>query len=201
MADIHIPSITEIAPWATALIPRETLMTADDLSRLSHDDPNLYELVEGRLVQMPPPKPKHGKIVFKVGFILGQHVLVQNLGTIYAAETGFLIGQNPDTVLAPDVAFVAAGREQGADEEGYFPFAPDLVVEVASPDQFRPEMRVKAQLWLAGGARLVWLIWPKTQQVDVWQPDKSVRTLKADAMIDGVDVLPNFTCRISEFFA
>lgn len=200
MADIHMPSLTEIAPWAQVLIERDALMTADELAHLP-DDENLYELVEGRLVQMPPPKPKHGKIAFKIGFVLGQHVVTRQLGTLYAAETGFLIGQNPDTVLAPDVAFVAAGREQAADEEGYFPFAPDLVVEVASPDQSRRAMATKARRWLTGGAQLVWVAWPKTQQIDIWQPGQAMRTLVATATLDGAPVLPGFACRVGELFA
>jgi Uma2 family endonuclease len=199
MADIHLPSINDIAPWANALMPGEAPLTASDLAHLPADD-QLYELVEGRLVQMPPPKPRHGKIAFMIGFILGQWVLPRTLGTLFAAETGFLIKRQPDTVLAADVAFVAAERGQGLDDTGYYPFAPDLAVEVASPGQTPKAMAMKARQWLSNGARLVWVVFPEAQQVEVWRPGSATRTLAVTDTLDGADVLPGFTCQISEFF-
>jgi Uma2 family endonuclease len=200
MADIHMPSINDVAPWANALMPGEAPLTADDLAHLPEDD-HLYELVEGRLVQMPPPKPRHGKITYMIGFILGQWVLPRRLGTLFAAETGFLIKRQPDTVLAADVAFVVAGRAQGLDDTGYYPFAPDLAVEVASPGQTPKAMATKARQWLANGARLVWIVYPEAQQVEIWRPSHAIQTLSATDTLDGADVLPGFTFQIGEFFA
>jgi Uma2 family endonuclease len=84
--------------------------------------------------------------------------------------------------------------------------APDLVVEVASPSQFRPEMKDKAERYVKAGVRLMWVIWPKRQQVDVWRPDSAgaaqlTVTLKRGAALDGLDVLPGFTLPLTELFA
>jgi Uma2 family endonuclease len=199
MADIHMPSINDVAPWANVLLPGEALLTADDLAALPDDD-MLYELVEGRLVQMPPPKPKHGRIAGTVYRLVSNFVVLHALGTTYAAETGFLIGRNPDTVLAPDVAFVRAERLAGISEDAYFPFAPDLAVEVASPDQSQRAMAAKARQWLAGGARLVWIVYPQAQQVEVWQSGVAMRALATTDTLDGADVLPGFACSVGDLF-
>lgn len=200
MADIHIPSINEVAPWANVLMPGDAMLTADDLARLPEDD-HLYELVEGRLVQMPPPKPRHGRIAGAIYRLVSNFVVQHHLGTTYAAETGFLIQRNPDTVLAPDVAFVRAAQLVGVNEEEYFPFAPDLAVEVASPGQTPKAMAQKARQWLTNGARLVWIVYPESQEVEIWRSGTATQTLSAADTLDGADVLPGFTCQASEFFA
>ncbi len=80
--------------------------------------------------------------------------------------------------------------------------APDLVAEIASPNQYRPEMADKAQRYLAAGVRLVWVVWPKYSQVDVWRPgsDQPVATLNVDDQLDGLDVLPGFTYPLARLF-
>lgn len=110
------------------------------------------------------------------------------------------------TGLAPDVAFVRAERVPLRDSPVYdkaWPLAPDLVVEVASPYQYRPEMAAKAKRYLAAGVRLVWVIWPKRRQIDVWHPGDQhpTRTLAESDTLDGEDVLPGFTYPVAKVFA
>jgi len=118
-----------LAPWAEPV-----LMTAEELLRMPEDE-WCYELVEGRLVRMPPTGWKHGRIVTALFLAVGRYVEEQGLGEVLPAETGFWISPEggPDTVLAPDLAFVCAGQQPDAGVEGFPRLAPDLVAEVASP--------------------------------------------------------------------
>ena len=115
-------------------------------------------------------------------------------------------GATTETALIPDVAFVRAGRlpPLASAEANAIPhLAPDLVAEIASPSQFRPEMAAKAQRYLAAGVRLVWVVWPKYQQVDLWRPGSAtplVATLAAGDALDGLDVLAGFTHPVADLF-
>jgi Uma2 family endonuclease len=111
-----------------------------------------------------------------------------------------------DTGLVPDVAFVRAERVPLRTSPEYakaWHLAPDLVAEVVSPNQFHPEMAAKARLYLAAGVRLVWVVWPKHQQVDVWRQgaDHPVGILKIGDNLDGLDVLPGFSYPLADLFA
>lgn len=186
--------VRDEAPWA-----EEVLMTAEDLMALP-DDAWRYELVHGRLVRMPPTGFEHGDLGLRLGAALLKFVEERELGRVVGAETGFLVSRpgEPDTVLAPDIAYVAASRvpaRDSTDWRGFPRLAPDLVVEIASPSQYGPEMAVKAKLWLEAGARLVWVIWPSARQVDVWQSDPAfgMRMIEGAEVLDGGPVLPGFS--------
>jgi len=108
------------------------------------DDGFRYELIRGELKKMPPPGHVHGRVAMKFGWRLAQHVETKNLGNVYAAETGFLLETDPDTVRAPDCAFVSRDRLAAiGDVEGYLPGAPDLAVEVISPGDTYTEVEEK----------------------------------------------------------
>lgn len=125
--------------------------------------------------------------------------------------TGFRLTRpgEADTVLSPGIAYVSAAKVRqlplpGTPERKKFlPVAPDLAVEVALPDQLHPEMADKAQLYLASGVRLVWLVWPGHQQVDIWRPgaDQPSATLDPLDTLDGLDVLPGFTHPVADLFS
>lgn len=196
-----------VAPWAEAAPQGADVMTAKELERLPEDDWR-YELVEGRLVRMTPPGGEHGGLAVGMAAPLHVHVRRNRLGQVLGAETGFLISQpgQPDTVLAPDVAFVRAERlprRDSAEWKGYWRLAPDLVVEIASPSQSRSEVSAKVRLWLGAGARLVWVVWPENQRIDVWRSAASgpEQSLGVDDTLTGGDVLPGFTHSIRDLFS
>lgn len=194
------------APWGTPR-PDAGRFTAEALLALG-DAGRWHEVVDGVLIEMAPTGFTHGQIVQELARVLANHVRARRLGVVTAAETGYVLSApgEPDTVLAPDVAFVRADRVPPPGTPGnerFLRLAPDLVVEVASPDQFRPEMAAKASVYLAAGVRLVWIVWPAARAVDVWRAGQGApeAMLGAGDMLDGLDVVPDFTHPVAELFA
>src|SRR5215467_11356063 len=120
------------------------LMTADELMQL--DGPYHYELVKGELLTMPLPGARHGAVTMKLAGMLNTHVIANKLGIVFAAETGFKLESNPDTVLGPDISFVSHVQVSSL-AQGYYPGAPDLAVEVRSPSDRRTAVERKTMLW------------------------------------------------------
>src|SRR5215218_1989425 len=134
------------------------------------DDGFRYELVKGELRKMSPSGWEHGLIVVNVTVLVGRHVKVNNLGACSGAETGFKIASNPDTVRAPDLAFVSRERiPEGDAPKNFLAVAPDLVVEVLSPGDTYTEVEEKVEEWLAAGVRAVWVLNPKRRGVSVYR--------------------------------
>ena len=159
------------------------------------------ELVRRGLVVMAPTGGRHGQVAHRVGLFIGNHVLARNLGRVFAAETGFLLRRNPDTVRAPDVAFVA-GERLGAEETpaGFLELAPDVVAEVVSPGDPAGEIRDNVGDWLAAGTRLVWVVYPETRSVVVHRQGGAPESLSGEDTLNGVPVLSDFTVRVRELF-
>lgn len=156
---------------------------------------------------MTPTGGDQSLVTLQLDTELRLFVRTHSLGVVLTGEPGFLISQpgELDTVLAPDVAFVRAERvpPRGSPERSsYWPLAPDLVAEVASPSQYPPELAENAKRWLTAGVRLVWIIWPEAQRLDVWRPGKEIptATLQASDTLDGMDVLPGFTYPLASLF-
>lgn len=194
-----------LAPWAESVPGQTAPASAQDLARLT-DDGWIYELVEGRLVRMPLAGTAHGGFGATLLIALGMYVRAAGLGRLYTAETGFLLSRpgHPDTVLGADVAFISAARVPAQPPaERFWRLAPDLIAEVASPGQFRPELAAKVAIWLAAGVRLAWVVWPGRGQVDVWRPgsDEPVATVGQDESLDGLDIVPGFILAAHELFS
>jgi Uma2 family endonuclease len=184
-------------------------MTVDELLTLPNDGWQ-YELVEGRLVRMPSSGLEASKIAAELIWALISFVKPRGLGSVTGADGTYNLtqpGDEGETGLVPDVAFVRAERlpPRTSPEYAKAPhLAPDLVAEVVSPSQFRPEMAEKARRYLAAGVQIVWIIWPKAQQVDVWRPSdlsQPTATLGTHDRLDGLDVLPGFTHPVADLFA
>lgn len=195
------------APWAEPVPDVPFPMGVADLARLP-DDEWTYELVDGRLVRMPASGTEASEIAALLAHFLLTFVRPQKLGRVTGPDGTYNLTQPGDpheTALVPDVAFVRAGRlpPRGSPLAMKFAkLAPDLAAEVVSPSQYQPEMAAKAQLYLAKGVRLVWIVWIEKQKVDVWRPgsDAPITTLSASDTLDGLDVLPGFTLRIADLF-
>jgi Uma2 family endonuclease len=177
------------------------VVTADELLAMP-DDGYRYELVKGELIRMPPTGDEHGEVAVNVTGPLFLHVKSHQLGKVYAAETGFLITQNPDTVRAPDVAFVSRRRvEEAGKIKGYRVGPPDLAVEVLSPSDTVRRVEEKVAEWLEAGARMVWVVSPKLRTVTVYRSLSDIVVLTEKDTLDGGDVVPGFRIAVAEVFA
>lgn len=175
-----------------------TLMTAEQLFALSPRLPRV-ELVEGELREMSPSGAEHVVIAARLIGRLAAVVYAGQLGEIFGCEGGFLIEQDPDTVLAPDGAFVTAERiAQTGVPQGYYPGPPDLVIEVVSPNDRARDTARKAERWLNAGVRLVWVINPRSQSATIFRPGVDPITISAEQDLTGEDVVPGFRCRLGD---
>lgn len=170
-------------------------VTARDLEGLERPG-KLIELVRGRLVVSEPPGTRHGAISANLAAELAVFVRSRNAGLVFAQDTGFQIASDPDTVRAPDVAFVRVGRAGEIPPRGYAELAPDLVAEVLSPEDRPAAVSDKVAEWLAAGARLVWVIDPEQREATVHRQGR-VSVVASEGSLDGEDVLPGFSCPLS----
>ena len=176
------------------------VMTADDLLRLNMPNKRT-ELVRGQLIVREPAGYVHGDIAVRLTVAIANHVERNGLGRVFAAETGFKLASNPDTVRAPDVAFISSERLPDPPPRGFAAMAPDLAVEVLSPDDRPGEVLNKVGDWLDGGCRLVWVVDPERRVARVYRADGSAMQLEADGVLDGESVVPGFAHDLRRVFA
>ncbi len=195
MADTQLNQLT-----STSKAAQHPLLTADDLAKQPNDD-SRYELVKGVLRKMPPAGFEHGICAAEIGSKLNVYVKTHKLGYVCGAEAGFKIAQNPDTVRAPDAAFVCqASIERQGIIRGYWEGAPDLAVEVISPGDTYAEVTEKVEEWLTAGCRMVWVINPRRETVEVYRPNVDFTILRRTDTLDGGDVVEGFRCPVQDIF-
>lgn len=182
-------------------ITKEQIVTADELLTLSQQDENRYELIEGVVAMMSPAGSIHGDLALNLGARIRIYAEDHDLGRSFAAETGFLLETSPDTVRAPDASFVRTERlpAEGL-PKSYFPGAPDLAVEVVSPNDRASDVQEKVQDWLRHGTLLVWVVEPASETVIVYRADGSATVLQKGDVVDGEDVLPGFSYSLDRLF-
>jgi Uma2 family endonuclease len=165
------------------------------------DDGLRHELIRGELTVMTPAGSEHGKIAGSVAILLGAHVRAKQLGEVLVAEPGFLIARNPDTVRAPDVAFISKEHVPASGlPKGYAPFAPDIAVEVLSPSDAQVDVEEKVDQWLKAGAALVWVVNPRGRTVTVHRSGRDPRVLRENDVLGGEEVCPGFSVRVADLF-
>ena len=174
--------------------------TAEQLAAMPDHGPR-YELVKGELRMMSPAGHEHGRIAMRLGSLLEQHVRRHGLGAVYAAETGFLVARNPDTVRALDAAFVKQSRlDQVGDVAGYLPLAPDVAAEVVSPGDTYTQVEEKSLFWLAAGSSMVLVVDPGTRTVHVYRAADNIVVLDQQGCLDADDVVSGWRLHVAELF-
>jgi Uma2 family endonuclease len=175
------------------------LVTADELERFPRDD-RRYELVDGRIIRMSPVGYQHGRLVMKLGSLLERYLEGQTAGVV-VTEVGFKLAFGPDTVRAPDIAFIRKDRVPSPDVRGFLTGPPDLAIEVLSPDDRPADVRAKIDQYLARGVAMVVVIDPDQKTVTTWRPITPPAMLQADddLLVLG-DVIPGFRCSLREIF-
>ena len=162
---------------------------------------NRVELVKGVLVVMSPAGSEHGRIASRILVRLGTHVERNALGETFAAETGFLIETNPDTVRAPDAAFISHRKFNAVvPSTGYLPLAPDLVVEVVSPNDSFSDVEAKAEQWLCAGSEIVLVADPKNETLMVYRCKSEIQVLHTGETFSSGDVCKNWQLAVNDVF-
>ena len=177
----------------------QKLMTADELLRLP-DDGQRHELVAGELRTMPLNGAEHGVVAAMLGADLGHYVRVHGLGRVLAAGTGFLLTVDPDTVRAPDIAFISRGRATAPLVPDYWPGPPDLAVEVVAPSDLYSEVEEKVAMWLEHGTQMVIVVNPCGRTVMVHRSPARACWLTINDVLDGEDVVPGWTMPVRDLF-
>jgi Uma2 family endonuclease len=183
-------------------MPQESrAITAEELCRMP-DDGFRYELVAGRLRKMTPAGSLHGVIGMRLAVAISVHVDQHQLGVLFAADTGFELASNPDTVRAPDISYVSRARIPTCGiPRTYWPGAPDLAVEILSPTDVRSELDEKIEEYLTYGVRQVWFVEPLARRVTIHRPHAKPEVLNEGDTLDGDDLLPGFRYPLSRLFS
>jgi Uma2 family endonuclease len=179
-------------------VPTTRVFTEEDLLRTPKDGQK-YELVDGE-IRVSPAGFRHGRISVRLGSRLEAFVSERGLGYVLEGQTGYrLPGRKPQKdVRSPDVSFVAAGRFPSGIPDGFADLAPDLAVEVLSPGDRPRDILDKVGEFLDAGSHLVWVIDPMKRSAAVYRSLTDVKVISESGMLDGEDVVPGFSCPLSE---
>ena len=176
------------------------LLSAQELFALPNAEEKC-ELDKGEIHRMALAGGEHGKLSARLARILDEYVETHDLGVVCGAQAGFILRTGPDTFRAPDAAFVASAHLPPTGiPKGYWPFAPDLAVEVIAPEDRFEEMQAKVAKYFSAGTRLVWIVEPATRTIFVYQSIHKVQSLGEDEELSGGDVINGFSCPIKRMF-
>jgi Uma2 family endonuclease len=193
VATIHIK---KEKPMST--IAQTGLLTAEEFLQLPNPvDGSQQELVRGEIITVPPPGGMHGVSCNKTGRRLGNFVEEQDRGTVTSNDTGFITERGPDSVRGPDIAYWSKERLPVV-PLGYIEIAPDLAIEVLSPSNTVKQILAKLREYFARGVRLVWVIAPEDRTLTIYRTPEEGRLLHESATVTGEEVLPEFSCRVSD---
>ena len=174
------------------------LITADELLKMG--DIGRCELLHGELIMMSPAGAEHGVVAMRLGRFIGAYVDDNALGLAFGAETGFKLDADPDTVRAPDASFVRMERIKGGITKKFFAGAPDLAVEVRSPDDSRRDLIDKVNYWLAKGTTSVWVADPKSMDITIYQTGKEPVVFGPEQTLRDEATLPGFELPVASVY-
>lgn len=175
-------------------------LTAAEFAAIGHSD-HPQELVAGRVVDMPSPLTPHGQVVFNIAFLLKSYLKQHDVGRAWGAESGLITTRSPDSVRGMDAAFCSYQRwPKGELQKGYAEVAPELVMEVLSPDDRWPRVLKKISEYFDAGVLVVCTLDPELKTVQIHTDGSSAKTLRADDRFELPQILPGFFCRVGEFF-
>ena len=178
----------------------EALITAEEFGQMP-DDGRRTELVRGRIVELPPPKPRHGKVCNKAGRLLGNFAEDHDLGHVLNNDSGILTERGPDTVRGADVAFYSYGRmPKDSIPESYPDVPPELVIEVLSPGNRWTDVSEKVSEYIKAGVLVVCVLDPEPRTAHLYYPDQPNRTLGPDEELTLPECLPDFHVMVRSFF-
>lgn len=167
----------------------------DEFVTLPENDDRLFELIGGEIIEVPS-NPYSSKIAARIILFIGMYLLKNDIGHLTGEAGGYMVSGER---YAPDVAFISKVRQPKLAEEGYNPKAPDLAVEVVSPNDSERKLTIKVGNYLAAGT-LLWVVYPQDKEVHVYAPGLPVKKIGIDGILDGGDKLPGFTLAVRDIF-
>ena len=175
-------------------------MTAEELLDLP-DDGFRYELIRGKLRKRLPAGQNHGRYAMNIGLSLGGYAKANRLGKSYIADTGYILATDPDHVLALDFAFISNERlNEIGESDGFAQGAPDIAVEVISPNDRYTEVEEKVEDWLNAGCRAVIIVNSRRQTVNLHRSPTDVTTLTKSDTLEISDIVPGWRMPIEAIF-
>lgn len=186
------------------------LLTADEYAHLPEEPGWRTELHQGKVVKMPLVlDTAHGWIASNIVAALVPYVRQHDLGRVSLQQEGYDISAGSEAegaeTAAPDVALVRTEQlplVQAARAQGKYPkVGPAFVVEVISPSESMRWARERAVMWRDAGTRLVWIVWPEEQAVDVWLPDQTITRHVQGQSLSGGEAVPGWSMTVTEVFA
>jgi len=169
----------------------------EDMARF-FAEPFRYELNQGELIRMAPSSMLPSMIAGQIYALIWMHLRENPIGYLTTTDGAYHLSE--DTTYAPDVGFISKSRLASPIAQGYVPISPDLAVKVVSPTDEIKRVVEKAKTYLQHGTKLVWIVYPSTQTIDVYHSD-SIKSLTKHDILTGDDVLPNLTISIHDIFA
>lgn len=188
---------------STVLQPPSQLLTAEEFYDFCHRPENRdrhFELEQGEVVEMPGPGGRHGVVCANAVSILRAFVRQRRRGHVCSNDTGVIWGRTPDTVRGPDVILFDESRRYEDMEIKYIERVPAVVVEVLSPSDRWAKVVRRISQFLQKGVAIVWVIDPEDRTVTVFEPNQYPRVLEESDEIEGFAILPEFRCKVAEFF-
>jgi Uma2 family endonuclease len=179
------------------------LMTAEEFEVLPGDgDGKRYELIDGKLREMPPTVNWHGEVEINLGTLLNVHVRAHRLGRVSCGEVLYILRRNPDRVRAADIAFIRQERVPPFEARQHImEVVPDLVVEILSKNDTVEEISARIDDWLVAGVQMLWIVDPFRRTVTIYQPGRDPALLGEHGVLEGDPVVPGFRCPVAEIFA
>lgn len=187
---------------ARSLKPKGKFWTDEELLALGANTDVKYELCAGKIIAMPPAKPRHGAVISQLSYLLGCHVYEHKRGKLFDGQTGFRMSF--EYCYEPDVSYVSHERMKlilpATGLDGLFHAAPDLAVEALSPSDSITKTERRMQIYLSYGSRLAWMVDPKNKTIRVYRPGESFELLRGDRFLSGNSVLPGFRVSLAKIF-
>jgi Uma2 family endonuclease len=178
---------------------QEKLITGEELDQLTNIGP--CELIDGRIVPMSPTSVAHAIIEIRIASALENFVRAHKLGKVLVGEAGLYTRRNPDRVRAADALFISTARyDERKRLQWYLDVAPELIVEILSPDDTMMEMMQKPDEYFSIGVELVWVLHPEAQSVFAYRSLTDVREFKQNDLLPGDSLLPGFTTSVKDLF-
>jgi Uma2 family endonuclease len=177
----------------------EILMTGEELYR--RPDLGPCELVNGRIVPLPPVGDEHADVEFELGARLRRYGKESQRGRALGGEVGIYIRRNPDTVRGADIAFISKERDAHPRARGFLEVAPELVVEILSPEDRAGKVKEKLRDYFSAGVRVVWMVDPVLRRVVVYRSLTDATVLDERHVLTDEEILPGFSVPISELFS